>query len=144
MTAYLRRPSGNRYWDRDRIIQSFQQFEQQMGRPPAVGDVTATSTSWRSSMSPERVAEADRARELGLKLPTADAATREFGSWRAALAAAGMEPNPHRMRRSRQTVVEVADVVCPSCGGFRYRLDRETGWCVGCTVEHREMRGEAA
>jgi hypothetical protein len=93
-----------RYWTRERVIESFQEFHRLFGRSPAALDTSMGATpSARAKVSAERNAEGDRIRAV-FKLPLPLTVTRELGSWNRALEAAGLPLNgtgapTHRSRR---------------------------------------------
>jgi hypothetical protein len=102
----------NRHWTREEIIAAFREFHERMGYPPTVTD--ASEAHARQSGQP------GRALRHGIKLPRASFVSREFGSWGAAVKAAGFEWSQtyertpefrERMRRKRT--------------GFRWRWPRE-------------------
>lgn len=69
-------PQGNGYWTGARIIAALQRDARRRGRPP-------TSREWQSSPRPPL---------QGRRRPTAQTVKTVFGSWNAALAAAGFDP----------------------------------------------------
>ena len=77
------------YWNRERIIESLQQWYAEHGQVPA------------------KVADWGRA---GPHHPSASSVDREFGSWNAAVVAAGLRPN-RPGNRPRQTRDEMADSI---------------------------------
>jgi hypothetical protein len=92
-------PRGNRFrqaWDRDRVIESVRSWAADYGNPP-------TSTEWEAG-KPAKYAQAalDKARLWNEKAARFDAGTypsndtcrRLFGTFGAAIAAAGFEPRP--------------------------------------------------
>lgn len=92
-----------RYWTRERIVAAFQEFARRTGRGPATTDSTLTSPSVSRKLTDERLEDGAAARWL---VPHPAMVAREFGSWAAALEAAGLPPNPtggaaRRTRRNR-------------------------------------------
>lgn len=85
-----RRQHEQRPWTAERIIEAFREFAERVGRPPAVPDFNLARA--RAGCSAARIAEAEAAHATG-HYPTVTTVQREFGSWRAALAAAGFAPN---------------------------------------------------
>lgn len=92
-------PQGNRFrqaWDADRVIEAVRSWASEYGKPP-------TSTEWEQG-KPAKYAQAalDKARLWNEKAARFDAGTypsndtcrRFFGTFGAALAAAGFEPRP--------------------------------------------------
>lgn len=137
------RHEEGRYWNRERIIDSFQAFAKGMGRAPSTTDVNFNLPSRRAKFSTARIAEAERAHDLGLRLPCATICRREFGSWPAAVLAAGLTPNPIGVRFPQPHLAGLRNMssltICPSCGDARWRMDEMTGWCANCTREHLEQ-----
>lgn len=80
-----------RYWTRERIVEAFQAFAAVAGRPPASTDPHAAYNSQR--FSDERRADGDTARHA-VRLPHPATVKQEFGSWPAAVRAAGFDPAP--------------------------------------------------
>lgn len=152
----VQRRRDERYWRPETIIAAFQDFARVMGRGPAAVDkmiANGGAPSLRRTLSLERIAEADKAFALGVRLPQPGIVNREFGSWTAALRAAGLPPNstgahghrggPHRVQpaaaipATTETAAETdhhrGRFVCPSCGDFTTVLYSRTGWCGPCT-----------
>jgi Homing endonuclease associated repeat len=97
---------ASRVWGREEIVEAFQRFAEKFGRAPSAADLLLRSPSQREHASPERLAEADTIARSGLLLPAPDTVQRVFGSWNAAVRAAGLEPNAtgtpgHRVPRPR-------------------------------------------
>ncbi len=82
-----------RKWTRERIILAFQRFQAATGRTPRVADKLGIYESQVLRFSGARIREFEQVEELGLVLPPSQFVKREFGSWAAGLAAAGMEPS---------------------------------------------------
>lgn len=137
----IKKRSAGRRWTPEAIVAAFQAFNAAMGRPPAVLDQTAAPSLLRR-MSQARLAERVEAQRMGLVLPTADTVRRAYGTWDAALAAAGLpkarlgSPS-HRGRRrnARNGNGGGGGVACPSCGELVGSLADDTGWCMACTAE---------
>ncbi len=94
-----------RKWTRERIIRAFQRFQAATGRTPRVSDKQGIHESQVLRFSGARIREFEQVQELGLVLPPSQFVKREFGSWAAGLAAAGMTPSSggstdHRKRFS--------------------------------------------
>lgn len=97
-----RRPAGRcpacaraaaKVWTADAIVAVFREFGEKHGRPPAATDALLPETLERNhGCSPERRAELEAVRAAGPRLPSAAIVRREFGSWAAAVEAAGMTP----------------------------------------------------
>jgi transposase len=98
----LEKQHEERQWTRSRIIASFWAFEAIMGRQPTAGDILGSAPSYQAHYSTCRVAEIGRARVRGAVLPHPGFVYREFGSWAAALEAAGMSPNPRGAAAHRE------------------------------------------
>ncbi len=79
-----------RKWTRERIIRAFQRFHAETGRVPRTSDKIGLYESQVARFSGTRIREMEQAQELGLILPPHQFVKREFGSWDAGLAAAGM------------------------------------------------------
>jgi hypothetical protein len=79
-------------WDRASIIAALHRDARRRGRPP-------TEQEWKASSRGG----------WGRERPTAQTAKTIFGSWNAALAAAGFEPRGPGQRVTRR-------VTCPACG----------------------------
>ncbi len=79
-----------RKWTRERIIRAFQRFHTETGRVPRTSDKIGLYESQVARYSGTRIREMEQAQELGLILPAHQFVKREFGSWDAGLAAAGM------------------------------------------------------
>lgn len=79
-----------RHWTQTTIIRAFGRFLQETGRVPRAADAMGPCESLVLSLSGRRIRELEMVRELGLVLPRPAAVRREFGSWSAALEAAGM------------------------------------------------------
>jgi hypothetical protein len=140
-----------REWTRKTIIEAFREFAAVMGRPPRAADSMLKNGGCpcqRSRYSAARIAEADRAFALGLRLPVPALVSREFvGGWRAAQQAAGLSitGGGTPLHRDRLSVAERSapitatesfrrgEFVCPSCGEFSSVLYERTGWCGSCT-----------
>ncbi len=82
-----------RKWTPERIIRAFQRFQAETGRPPRASDKQGIYESQVLRFSGARIREFEQVQELGLVLPPPRFVKREFGSWAAGLAAAGMEPS---------------------------------------------------
>lgn len=83
-----------REWTRDKIVETFREFAAVHGRAPTVTDTTFGATpSARARLSPERLAESDKIRVQGPRLPHPSSVTRECGSWQAAVVAADLDPS---------------------------------------------------
>jgi hypothetical protein len=127
----------NRYWTPERIVDAFRVFAETMGRPPAINDTDWKAPSRRAEMTPGRLAEAQQAASLGLRLPGPGVVRREFGSWPNGLRAAGFDRPAlvpaalHRTPRATQ--------VCPSCGDFVSQIDDVHGWCPACVRERSDL-----
>ena len=99
----------DRFWTAERIVETFRLFHDRYGRSPSVLDTgQGQSPSQRRNKSAVRLADADRVRSEFM-LPHAAVVAREFGSWKDALAAAGLPANPtgahaHRDRRQSAAV----------------------------------------
>lgn len=90
-----RKQSEERFWTRERIVESFQTFARIVGRPPAVADSPLSrAPSQVIRLSPTRLSEIEEAeakmKAAGYRLPHATVINREFGGWRPALRAAGL------------------------------------------------------
>lgn len=81
-----------RHWTRERIIVSFQLFARDFGRAPAAGDVMGRYPSASRKYREARIAEALAVKDWKPGLPLPQYAQREFGSWQAAVRAAGLTP----------------------------------------------------
>lgn len=140
-----------RGWTPARIVAAFQEAARILGRPPTTTDRMAAPTI-RARLSEARLVEADVLQEAianGLRFPSPGAVLAVFGSWAAALKAAGLpvEQNggspSHRGRRLNGSAPPPplsrmpAGTVCPSCGDFVRSLDEETGWCGPCARASR-------
>jgi hypothetical protein len=80
------------YWTEERIVEAFRAFAAAVGRPPSTTDAHRLAPSTIQKMSPARrleLVETTRHR-----LPPPAIVNRKFGSWTAALAAAGFPPTP--------------------------------------------------
>lgn len=75
--------------EEDDIIRVFQEFHAATGRAPTATDAKSTSPSQRARLTPTRLAELDA---NTVKLPQPPTVCRVFGSWRAAIIAAGLTP----------------------------------------------------
>jgi hypothetical protein len=100
-----------RYWTRDRIIAAFQEFHSVMGRAPAATDVPKHARSMAKRISKARLAEAY---SHGVHLPVPHAVKREFGGWRAAVAAAGLQQLPQGGAAWRRYEVDTVPPMPPS------------------------------
>jgi transcriptional regulator with XRE-family HTH domain len=85
----------NRRWTPEAVIAALQEFRQRVGRTPTATDllVRAGAPSIERTLSTKRLAEI-AALPRDLVTPPLPLVQREFGSWRAALEAAGLPPNP--------------------------------------------------
>lgn len=97
---------AERYWTADRILNSFRRFANVNGRAPTATDRMITNPSIRAKVSPERLADAERAMANCPDLPHPYSVQREFGTWATAVKAAGLTPGPsggagHRAPRRR-------------------------------------------
>ena len=92
-TCFRSRQHAERRWTPDTIIRSFQRFRDATGRTPRALDAHGPHESLVLRISGKRIHELEKARELGLVLPNPQTVRREFGSWDAAILAAGMEPS---------------------------------------------------
>jgi hypothetical protein len=70
---------GQPYWTRERILRVLQQDAKRRGKPPS-------STEWRRALGVQQLAFSRR----GQRRPSLSAVLLVFGSWNAALAAAGL------------------------------------------------------
>jgi hypothetical protein len=77
-------------WTRETIIAAILAWAAEYGEPPATHDWNAYST--RHDLHDE--ARARRFEDAGGRWPTHTTVFGEFGSWQAAIAAAGYEPRP--------------------------------------------------
>jgi predicted transcriptional regulator len=123
-----------REWTKERIIAAFITFRERVGRAPTTVDIHVLSgaPSIERRLSDARVAEI-KALPRDLRLPHYDLVRREFGSWPAALEAAGLPPNPtggagHRVKE-RKGVMPRNYVVFSKNGH---------GWIPRETVEARD------
>jgi hypothetical protein len=100
----------DRYWTQERIVEALREFRRLIGKPPTSTDALHRGNnviSIEERVSPERVKELRRAAGL-VRLPCMSAIYREFGSWDAAMRAAGLDPVgpgtppgvPRRLRRN--------------------------------------------
>lgn len=101
------RQHAERYWTADRIMEAFRAFAERFGRPPSASDTNGLMPSQVVKLSDERIAELREVRDSGFELPHPYLAKREFGSWKAALAAAGFDisrggGSAHRSNYRRQ------------------------------------------
>lgn len=87
------RQHADRYWTRDTIVAAFQRFAIVNGRSPTTTDVMYPYPSIRRQLSPERIADAERA-AAAAPLPLFSTVVREFESWPLALQAAGLDAAP--------------------------------------------------
>lgn len=81
-------PGGGSAWPRDRILERIGEWHQTFGQPPAASD-------WSPALAARRNGYQDSIRifrEADGHWPSTKIVTRAFGSWSAALAAAGLEP----------------------------------------------------
>jgi hypothetical protein len=104
--ACSRETPANKIWTRETVVAAFQHFERVVGRPPTTVDRANIPPSVAAHLSAERIAEGQRAARL-VPLPAPGTVAALFGSWAAALAAAGFEPNgcgepSHRRPRTRK------------------------------------------
>lgn len=83
----------DRHWTPEEVIAAFQTFHERFGRSPGAADAMGLHASTRDKWSPERAREIEAARAERL-LPIPSTVQREFGSWAAALTAAGLDQNP--------------------------------------------------
>lgn len=136
------------HWTPERIIEAFQEFAVTMGRAPSTTDVNFNLPSRRAKFSAARIRDAERAHDLGLRLPCATIVRREFGDWPSGVRAAGLTPNTNARWTtppSREGLRSMSSLtVCPSCGDARWRMDEHTGWCWDCTVEYESAKERAA
>jgi hypothetical protein len=93
---------ARRFWTAERVVAEFQRFARVMGRGPTVIDCPgqAHTPTISRKITAARLAETDRAAALGLLVPHPDIVRREFGTWHAALRAAGLPRNPKGRRPS--------------------------------------------
>lgn len=89
-------PAHSRVWTRDVIIAAFQEFHREWGHAPSSNLGTILCPSQRGSA--ERLAEAA---QNTVRLPYHSVVKAEFGSWPAAIEAAGLSPLPRERRRRR-------------------------------------------
>ncbi len=92
-----------RFWTPERIIERFQEFHRVNGRSPSTTDAMVRCPSIRHRISDERIADAEEA-TARVPLPRHPTVADNFGSWPAAVVAAGLRPAPsggagHRGRR---------------------------------------------
>lgn len=80
-----------RTWTPEAIIACFKEFYEVNGQVPTASDPMVANPSFRKKLSPERVAEAE-AMMARVRLPFPSAVRREFGTWKAAVESAGLEP----------------------------------------------------
>ncbi len=92
-SCFREKQHEERKWTRERIIRAFQRFQAATGRTPRVSDKQGIHESQVLRFSGTRIREFEQVQELGLVLPPHQFVKREFGSWAAGLAAAGMEPS---------------------------------------------------
>lgn len=95
-----------RHWTQATILRSFGRFLAETGRVPRAADAMGPMESVVLRYSGRRIRELEEVQELGLVLPRPAAVRREFGSWSAALEAAGMPTSrggspDHRRRRDQ-------------------------------------------
>lgn len=89
-----------RFWTPERIVEVFQEFARIFGRAPSTTDIYsfAYSPTIAANLSDARLAEVNDVTIAfaahDLRLPSPPAVARELGSWKAAIAAAGLTPNP--------------------------------------------------
>jgi transcriptional regulator with XRE-family HTH domain len=104
---------AERRWTQATVIRSFRRFHAETGRIPRATDAGLGLCESRvSSFSGARIREMEEVVVLGLVLPRPGTVQREFGTWAAALEAAGMEPSgggggTHRRSSYRKTNAEV-------------------------------------
>lgn len=116
------KPAGNRFrqaWTPERVVAAVRSWAQEFGQPP-------TSTEWEIG-KPEKYAEAalakarlwheKAARFASDTYPSNDTVRRLFGSFNAALAAAGFEPRPVG-RTPRELTDRQVDALRRRNGGF--------------------------
>jgi transcriptional regulator with XRE-family HTH domain len=82
-----------RYWDSERIVATFRAFDNQFGRQPTATDYAGRFPGGRKRLSATRLDEVDAITATGFTFPHPFAVQREFGSWSAALKAAGFTPS---------------------------------------------------
>lgn len=102
-TCAAARTHDERPWTPEAIVGSFRAYHERYGRSPTATDTWGFTPTGRIRLSAERLAEIP----AGHVLPQPSAVRREFGSWRAALEAAGLPANrpggspAHRTIRQR-------------------------------------------
>lgn len=83
---------ANRIWTRESILAAVRKWAVMYGSPPAMPD-------WDAWFARNMLHDEDRARrshEVGSHWPSVTTVVRAFGTWNAAIAAAGFEPRaPH-------------------------------------------------
>jgi hypothetical protein len=109
------RPSGNQFhrtWTHDKIVERIHAWQLEHGTPPTKTDWDP----WRSEKEIERVraklqqwVHRNRLITAG-EWPNSSTVIAEFGSWNAALAAAGIEPRPQGRTPRELTDRQVADL----------------------------------
>lgn len=92
-TCQRARQHESRRWTKATIIRSFIRFRDATGRTPRSRDAQGPQESQVLRLSGKRIRELEQVQELGLVLPSPHCVQREFGSWAAALVAAGMKPS---------------------------------------------------
>jgi Homing endonuclease associated repeat len=97
---------ASRVWTSDEVVRVFQRFAEKHGCAPSAADYMLRFPSQWEHASPERLAEADRIARSGPQLPAPPTVQGIFGSWNAAVRAAGLKANPpggagSRVRRRR-------------------------------------------
>lgn len=85
----VKRNHEERRWTRETIVRAFRRFHAELGRQPTTADSMGTCESLVLGLSGRRIREIEQVQELGLALPRPSAVYREFGTWAAALEAAG-------------------------------------------------------
>lgn len=92
---------NNKYWTRGRIIAVIWEFADRYGHPPSVSDFRASPNELKRL--PEQTAASILARKRDMKMPALGSIVAEFGTWNAAIEAAGFEPTVGRRGKSWRT-----------------------------------------
>lgn len=87
--AAIRNGEAQKVWTRDRIIAAIQWWATFYGEPPAIADFNPTQAVYMGDY--RRATRAEHHIKAG-QIPWFVTAVREFGSWNAAITAAGLTP----------------------------------------------------